>query len=159
MLNCVSNFLLIFFFQNWGSQDQTYLGAIWKLDLGYPSPFSEVLPGWIDTCRQSNRQFGQKLLTCQDVTFLGHYGLLRHKYNNQYAVGGEEAFSSMVFLLWCGHLLQEQFRVIATPLCYISIGTKLFKAVSRTTLVLHLVLDTVRHQQRGSDHVLQSCSF
>ena len=130
------------------------------MDLGYSSPFSEVLPGWIDTCRQSYRQFGHKLLTCQDLMFLGHYGGYSDKITIiSTQLAARKHFLDGVFSLWCGHLLQEQFRVIATPLYYIGLSTKLFKALGYTTLVLHLVLNTVRHQQRGSDHVLQSCSF
>ena len=86
-----------FFSKIENSRTKLKKGAIWKLDLGYSSPFSEVLPGWIDTCRQSYRQFGHKLLTCQDLVFLGHYG----GYPDKITIISTQLAARKHFLGWC----------------------------------------------------------
>ena len=61
------------------------------MDLGY-SPDGLIHAGRaIDNLDTSYHSLAKLFMA--HVTFLGHYGLLRLKYSNQYAVGGEEAFS------------------------------------------------------------------
>jgi len=96
MLICVEDSQIVFF-PKLRIPGPNLKGAIWKLDLGYSSPFSEVLPGWTDTCRQSYRQFGHKLLTCQDLMFLGHYG----GYSDKITIISTQLAARKHFLGWC----------------------------------------------------------